>query len=261
MIAGADVMARLYYVNFIEKNQKSLLQQLVLDYIKKLIHALKKKNIIIQEIFIGANPAMTAIFLGKESKGLMQAPYQLDNKGNNYTILENLPPIYTPPQISAFIGADACAGFAYVLANYPQIQNFILADLGTNGEFIFYNNQQNFAASIPLGPALEGVGMRCGGAVHNNGENIILNFRLSPFGLSYTCKGKPEFICGAAYLTLINILLSTQIINRQGFFIESNSPLAKKIQEKIIIKNNEKRLYLTDTLYICPEDIENILKV
>ncbi len=261
MIAGADVMARLYYVNFIEKTEKSLLQRLVIDYIKKLVTALKTKNIIIDEISIGANPAMTAIFLGKESKGLMQAPYQLLNKGNNYTKLENLPPIYTPPQISAFIGADACAGFAFVLAHYPELQNFILADLGTNGEFIFYNKKQNFAASIPLGPALEGVGMRCGGAVHNKGENIILNFHLSPLGLSYTCKGTPQFICGAAYLNLINILLSVQLIDRQGFFITSNSPLAQKIQKQIKTINNEKRLYITETLYICAEDIENILKV
>lgn len=261
MIAGADVMARLYYVNFIEKKQKSLLQECVLNYIKKLLSALQYKNIIIDEILIGANPAMTAIFLGKESSKLMQAPYQLENKGNNYTKIDSLPPIYTPPQLSAFIGADACAGFAYVLANYPNLQNFILADLGTNGEFIFYTQQKNYAASIPLGPALEGVGMRCGGAVHGKGENIILDFSLSPFGLSYTCKGTPKFICGAAYLNLINILLSIQLIDRQGFFIDSISPLAKKIQQKIKIENNEKRLYVTENLYICAEDIENILKV
>lgn len=264
MFAGADVMARLYYEHFIEKQKPSRLQQILLQYFQNICLDLKNAHISIQEIYLAANPAMTALFLGERTEGLLEAPYYLENKGNSYYHFENMPPVYIPPQLSAFIGADALAGLAYILQTYPALDNFLLADLGTNGEFIYYHKRKIYAASVPLGPAIEGVGMRCGSAVHRDGENIILSFALNPFGLSYTCKGKAEFICGAAYLSLLNILLSTNCINRQGLFQYTQSgqpPLGKKILANFKEVNSEKRLYVTDNLYLCAEDIENILKV
>lgn len=266
MFAGADVMARLYYEHFIEKQKPSRLQQILLQYFQKIYAKLENAHILIKEIYLAANPAMTALFSGESTKGLLEAPYYLENKGNKYYHFKKLPPVYIPPQLSAFIGADALAGLAYILQAYPDCNNFLLADLGTNGEFIYYHDGKIYGASVPLGPALEGVGMRCGSAVHGEGENIILSFALNPFGLSYSCKGKAEFICGAAYLSLLNILLSTNCINRQGLFQNPKSgqavtPLGKKILANFKEVNSEKRLYVTENLYCCAEDIENILKV
>lgn len=266
MFAGADVMARLHYEYFIEKQKPSRLQIILLEFLQNLCTQLKNDRITIKEIYLAANPAMTALFLGKSTKGLIEAPYYLENKGNTHYHLQNLPPVFVPPQMSAFIGADACAGLAYILQQYPDLDNFLLADLGTNGEFIYYHKGEVYGASVPLGPALEGVGMRCGSAVHGEGENIILSFSLTPFGLSCECKGKAQFICGAAYLSLLNILLSANCISRQGLFLNTQSnqavnPLAQKILAHFKEMNAEKRLYVTDNLYLCAEDIENILKV
>lgn len=265
MFAGADVMARLYYEHFVEKQKPSRLQQILLQYFQKICAELEHAHISIQEIYLAANPAMVALFSGESTKGLLEAPYYLENKGNKYYQFEKLPPVYIPPQISAFIGADALSGLAYILQTCPDCNNFLLADLGTNGEFIYYHGGQVYGASVPLGPALEGVGMRCGSAVHGEGENIILSFALNPLGLSCACKGKPEFICGAAYLSLLNILLSTNCISRQGLFQNNQtgqmSPLGKKILANFKEVNSEKRLYVTNDLYCCAEDIENILKV
>lgn len=264
MFAGADVMARLYYEHFTEKQKPSRLQTVLLEYFKNIIVQLEKSALLIQKIYLAANPSMAALFLGANTKGLREAPYYLENKGNAEYRFDKMPPVFIPPQMSAFIGADACAGFAYILQTYPHLENFLLADLGTNGEFIYYHKGQVCGASVPLGPALEGVGMRCGSAVHGEGENIILSFALNPFGLSFACKGKAKFICGAAYLYLLNILLSTKCISRQGLFQNNRSelsPLGKKILTNFKEINTEKRLYVTDDLYLCAEDIENILKV
>lgn len=268
MFAGADVMARLYYRHFIEKKTTSRLQTVILNLLKKICSTLKENRILPEKIYLACNPSMTAIFLGESAKGLMEAPYHLENKGNKEYCFQELPPVYIPSQISAFVGADAAAGLAHVLMSYPEKENFLLADLGTNGEFIFYNQGKLFAASIPLGPALEGVGMRCGSVVHGKGENIILNFSLTPFGLSYICNGQPLYICGAAYLSLINILLSAGILDRQGLFPtepqnlpKTPSPLYKKLIANLKEINGEKRFYVSDNLYVCAEDIENIVKV
>lgn len=264
MFAGADVMARLHYEHFIEKDKPSRLQTVLLEYFQNLCQNLAELNIFIQKIYLAANPAILALFLGESTKGLLEAPYHLENKGDKTYQFPKLPPLFVPPQLSAFVGADACAGLANILQTYPHSDNFLLADLGTNGEFIHYSKGKIHAASVPLGPALEGVGMRCGSAVHGEGENIILSFSLTPFGLSYACKGEAQFICGAAYLCLLNILLSANCINRQGLFQDNQhslSPLGKKILKNLQETNGEKRLYVTDRLYLCAEDIENILKV
>lgn len=261
MFAGADVMSRLYYEHFVEKKKPSRLQTVILELLRQICTQSQNNGIGIKKILLAANPSMTALFLGESVSGLLEAPYYLENKGDKEYIFPNLPPVYIPPQLAPFIGADAMAGLAYILHTQPQPDNFLLADLGTNGEFIYYSGGKLFAASIPLGPALEGVGMRCGSAVHGKGENIILNFSLTPAGLAYACEGSPQYICGAAYLELVRILLSVGILDRQGLFQESTSPLSKKISRNITEYNGEKRLYITDTLYLCPEDIENILKV
>lgn len=263
MFAGADVMARLHYRHFTEKQSPSRLQSVVCSLLREICTDLQKKNIFIQKIYLAANPSMTAIFLGKSAEGLMEAPYYLENKGHEEFHLPYLPPVYIPPQISPFVGADAAAGLAYILDKFPRADNFLLADLGTNGEFIFYGKGKILAASVPLGPALEGVGMRCGSAVHGKGENIIVQFSLTPFGLSPVCSGTPLFISGTGYLSLIHILLSAGILGREGLFLQNQapSPLNKKITANLTETNGEKRLYVAGSLYVCPEDIENILKV
>ena len=309
MIAGADIIARLYTANKIQSEEKeeeqkqgrtqenareeeqknhknkSLLKDLIYNHIKKIISELADNKLHVQEIFIAANPSIMALSLGTDISKLCSAPYKLLDSGNRYATLYDLPPIWLPPQMSPFIGADACAGLAYILSQKKintlqqtkksailpmqlnitikqENESFLLADMGTNAEFIFYDGKNTLlGASVPLGPAIEGVGMRCGGPVHGKGENTILSFHLGIKGLEYICAGTPKFICGAAYLSLIHILLSINLLDRQGFFQETASPLASKIAKRIHLENEEKRLYLTDDLYICSEDIENILKV
>jgi len=297
MVAGADIMARLYTAKNLSQNENPertyLLKELIYKHIKEICDELINNNLHIEDIFIAANPSIMALSLGTDISGLCSAPYILSDMGNRYTKLYDLPKIWIAPQMSPFIGADACAGLAYIISQTildsvhatdhhaekttglelektrektqsikHEEESFLLADMGTNGEFIFYKGKNTvLGASVPLGPAIEGVGMRCGGPVHGTGEHTILSFSLGIHGLEYVCTGTPKFICGAGYLSLIHILLSINILNREGFFQESSSPLASKITKRIRIENDEKRLYITDDIYICSEDIENILKV
>ena len=268
MLAGADIMARLFTAKRLmqnkEQEKKTLLKDLIYKHIKEIYDELLENNFQVESIFLAANPSIMALSLGTDISGLCSAPYTLLDAGNRYTNLCDLPKIWIAPQMGPFIGADACAGLAYIMSQTAshEKESFLLADMGTNGEFILYDGENTIlGASVPLGPAIEGVGMRCGGPVHGKGENTILSFSLGMQGLEYTCTGTPKFICGAAYLSLIHILLSLNILDRQGFFQESSSPLASKIVKRIRIENEEKRLYITDNVYVCSEDIENILKV
>lgn len=265
MIAGSDIMARLAS----HHKHALYLQTLIKEHIQDICTSLHHANYQVEEIYLAANPAMLAIAIGTDTSGLCAAPYHLDDTGNRYVQLENLPPVWIPSQMGPFVGADACAGFAYILIKEKmetKKNSFILADMGTNGEFIRYthnehNTQKLFGVSVPLGPALEGVGMRCGGPVLAGMEGVILKFNLSPNGLEYTSNSKPTHICGVAYLGLIHILLSVGIIDRQGHFQNSTLPLARKMMQKLHKVNGETRFAINDDLYLCSEDIENILKV
>ncbi len=267
MLGGADVISRLQNALTIakdEENSQSIFQTVIYNYIETIIANIKAYQIEINEIYLAGNPSVMALSLGQSIEGLYQSPYFLQNKGNQYFQLQDLPPIWLAPQLSPFIGADAVAGLAYILStDHPD--NFLLADMGTNGEFIFWDRGEIFGASVPLGPAIEGLGMRFGSPVYGEAKQIILSFNLGISGLEYKSFGEPHSICGAAYLSLIHILLKVGLLNRNGHFIDFNSEnistLAKKIAKNIRHEQGETRLYVTPKLYLCPDDIENVLKV
>lgn len=259
MSAGSDIMARLFMAK--QKNQAHTLHVLIYNYIKELQDYLFSQGYTVEKIYLAANPAMIALAFELNYQGLLEAPYFLEEKGGRFLDIKELAPLWIAPQISPFVGADAVAGLSYILYSLKEKESFLLADMGTNGEFIVYDNGQVTSTSVPLGPALEGIGMRCGGAVHGENSGAILSFQLSPLGLKAIGPDNPTHICGVAYLQLLHILLSTGVLHRDGFFQEAESPLAKKLNKNLRIVDNEKRFYVSENLYLCSHDIENILKV
>jgi uncharacterized 2Fe-2S/4Fe-4S cluster protein (DUF4445 family) len=165
------------------------LQALTLDFLRGLARRCGEAR----SLCLAANPAMTAIALGRDGSGLACAPYSLEYAGGRWERLPGLPPLWTPPQLSPFVGGDISAGYAALalgpalapelcagraLAAYP----FLLADMGTNGEFLLALSPDTaFAASVALGPALEGAGLSCGSEAR---PLAATRFTLGPEGLA-----------------------------------------------------------------------------
>ena len=95
--------------------------------------------------------------------------------------MKPLPPLYVPPLPAPFVGGDVSAGLAALLeADVPR--PFVLADLGTNGELALVTETgQLWLTSVPLGPALEGIGPECGQLA---GPGVVTGFTLTPLGLA-----------------------------------------------------------------------------
>ena len=93
--------------------------------------------------------------------------------------MPGLPPIYIPPLPAPFVGGDVSAGLAALLeADIPR--PFVLADLGTNGELALVTEAGDlWLTSVPLGPALEGIGTECG---QLGGPGVVTGFMLTPMG-------------------------------------------------------------------------------
>lgn len=182
MGAGSDVMSRLAYAATPAGRQ--LLAERVYMRLRSIMAALPAP---VHEICVAANTAMTLIMLQKDSRGLAHAPYRLSYAGGDSPPWpampheDALPPLYVPPLPAPFVGGDLSAGLALLLDKYQPSYPFLLADMGTNGEFILaLGPHKALLTSVPLGPALEGIGLTFGNMA---GPGVISQFHLQPTGL------------------------------------------------------------------------------
>ena len=178
--AGADIMSRLAVASTPEGRE--LLAQLVRHELQRIVDFLLQAGLgRVERMCLAANTAMTDIFLNRDVQGLCAAPYRLDHSGDETAAVTGLPPVYIPPLPAPFVGGDVSAGLAALLeADIPR--PFVLADLGTNGELALVTEAgELWLTSVPLGPALEGIGPECGQLA---GPGVVTGFALTPTGLA-----------------------------------------------------------------------------
>jgi len=257
MGAGSEVMSRLAAAGTpLGKARLAGLTRAALD---EIIRALPGTVV---ECCIAANPAMTAIVLEQDVEGLSRAPYRLDYAGGVSEQLAGLPPLWMPPQLAPFVGGDISAGMAFTLARMRPDYPFLLADLGTNGEFVLALGPDSaLAASVPLGPALEGIGLRHGNVAENGAAEA---FSLDPAGLhvSVIGGGEPRSVCGTGYLSLIRVLLQHGLLSVGGAFRrETRTPLAGRLTGRLRDAAGGLRLALTENIDLDAHDVEAVLAV
>jgi uncharacterized 2Fe-2S/4Fe-4S cluster protein (DUF4445 family) len=252
---GSEVMSRLAAASTAEG--RFVLRALIIDRLTE-IAAMAARNMGGQCIglAVSGNPAMTYILLGKKPDDLASAPYALSYTGGDERKLgAGLPPAYIPPLLAPFVGADISAGLVAIeYGDAPQYP-FLLADLGTNGEFVLaLSPQERLCASVPMGPALEGVGLSFG---RTAGPGAVTGYTLTPAGLSATrYPGPPDGppgMTGTGYLSLVAILLRHGVLDDAGRFGSGATPLTTIA--------GEPALTLDDGLSLPASDIEEILKV
>lgn len=290
--AGADVMSRLAVAR--ELQGRKLLAGLVRERLGRILAALRADGGRVSRICLAANTAMTDIFLDRDVAGLCAAPYGISHSGHEIAHLPDLPPIYIPPLPGPFVGGDVSAGLAALLACETP-RPFVLADLGTNGELALLTEKDELVlASVPLGPALEGIGPECGQLA---GPGVITEFSLTPLGLAAHLPG-PDHAPGAAcacaacraatarvrgqhggaavpgvrgisatgYLSLLAALLQLGLLDHSGRFPPSSSPvlrmpLARKLAAGLERGPGGTRLHLPHGLWLAAGDVEELLKV
>ena len=287
--AGSDVVSRLAFAA--QPQGAETLARLTRAMLARLVDNALQRKVRVQAIVLAANPAMTAITLGYDTQSLATAPYSLPFAGGMETRIEELPPILIPAPVSPFVGGDIAAGYAAIHADYRTHFPFLLADLGTNGEFLLaVNEQEAYAASVALGPALEGIGLTFGTAA---AEGAITGYALTPHGLVPQWFSSPEHlqgaiapegvtgIAGTGYLSLLGILRKTGIMQADGHLI-SGSHILSKAQERYLEEltkglsrsretagTNLRSSSLPDTpyfalphgMYLSARDVEELQKV
>ncbi|WP_320172572.1 ASKHA domain-containing protein [Maridesulfovibrio sp.] len=258
---GSEVMSRLAYASI--PGQCTVLSKLVTSRLKEIIAGTGQ----VEEMVVAGNPSMTSILSQHNVEGLCRAPYTLPDRGGNIVNLDtDLPQAYIPPHLAPFVGADITAGivalnFSKEKPEYP----YLFADLGTNGEFVLGLSENRYiVSSVPMGPALEGVGMSNG---RTAGPGAVSAFTLSPAGLVPSFidgeqKDEIPGITGTGYLSLCALLLKAGVLTREGNFAPGNTPLAARLARNITEIHGTPALDLgRDGFFLPAADVEEILKV
>jgi uncharacterized 2Fe-2S/4Fe-4S cluster protein (DUF4445 family) len=299
MGAGSEVMSRLAVAS--SPAGLAALRRLTLAAVGRIAAGLPGP---VRGLCVAGNTAMTSILLGRDVSGLAAAPYRLDYAGGTAEALPEpadltdladmaaVPDVWIPPQPAPFVGGDVAAGMAALLYGglaaapdggvlpapgaplpvppaepVPPRFPFLLADLGTNGEFVLATGPDSaLVTSVALGPALEGIGLSCGGVAQ---PGAIAAFSLGPAGLAPTVlpeddatPAAPTHLCGTGYLSLLRVLLRAGLLDEDGRFVmEPHSPLARRLAASLVEVRGERRLPLPGGLHLSAGDVEEVLKV
>jgi len=263
---GSEVMSRLGFAA--RPGGAETLQSLVLDRLRGLVRGVEAETgQPVARLCVAGNSAMTYLLLGLPTPGLARAPYRLDYAGgDDRTIAPYLPETRIPPLLAPFVGADLSAGLAAITfaPESPQYP-FLLADLGTNGEFVLALSPSEYLlASVPMGPALEGVGLRHG---RTAAPGAVRAFTLAPAGL------RPEYIerapatdedggiTGVGYLSLVAALLRAGVLDESGRFVVPATPLGQRLAKGISHIDGEAVLDLGAGHTLPASDVEELVKV
>ncbi len=282
--AGSEVMSRLA---FALREGPDVLQSVVLRSVQNILSTHGP----VHALCVTGNPAMIHLLMGLDVSRLASAPYKLVHTGDtDETTLPALPPCYIPPLLSPFVGADLSAGLTSLLYTGGSAQQdglppkfpLLLADMGTNGEFILALSENDFlACSVPLGPALEGVGFPHGAMAE---PGTITGFDLTPAGLVprlYTshvsfpatpgstlpatqcnkASARATGITGTGYLSLLSGLLTARCLDSHGRFTPETGPLAARLLSGLDKNKGEAYLALPDGMALYAADVEEMLKV
>lgn len=224
---AADVMGR---IGAAMEGQASLLQNMVTDCLRDLLKQCCLQSGIrpehVDALVVTGNTTMLYLLTGRDPRSLSCAPFAADCLFGSHDTLLGIP-VYYPPCISAFVGADiACALLESDMAQPGRIN--LLCDIGTNGELALWKKDRLYVTSTAAGPAFEGAGISCGctgkpGAI----DRVWLeqgHVRI------HTVDDLPAVgLCGSGLIDAIAVFLETGDIDETGSMEESSLSLGENV--------------------------------
>jgi len=151
---GGDVISRISAAN---QGHAGELHRLVCEAIA--VHAGHISSGEITDCVISGNTTMIHLLLEYDPACLGVFPFETTARlKKSYSWQEIFGgdihcPVFVIPWISSFVGGDIMSG----LLSAPPVSNFLLVDLGTNGEIALYRDGAYSCTAAAAGPAFEGM--------------------------------------------------------------------------------------------------------
>lgn len=297
-----DVIGRIHFAG--KENGLVTLYGDFVDVLNRLIAALVRKAGIeskyIYEAVYSGNTTMLHLACNVDPSSLGPYPYTPQITGGLHVRdgavnISPFAPIYLPPVISAWVGADITSGIlATELERKSGVTLFV--DIGTNGEMVLAKDGRLAATSTAAGPAFEGMNIACGmrasaGAIEafSIEEDGALSFRLiagqpAPDIRSavasrtplHTCHeagfrdvaaertfgtGWPAGICGSGLIDIAGELVRTGVINKRGRLAPPETGAgagAATLAARVRPVDEKPAFFITEEVYIGQKDVRQI---
>ncbi len=183
---------------------------------------------------ITGNTVMLSLLAGESAEPFSHAPFAPKRLfGETVTAgelglcaLAKETPVFLPPCISAFIGADTvCAILASPLSDKEPA---MLADIGTNGEMALMHRGRLCVCSTAAGPAFEGVGISMGmrGAAGAIDRVAVTDGRMMARVIG---GGDPTGICGSGLVDAAACMLELGILDESGYLEEDECVIREPV--------------------------------
>ncbi|MCW4012335.1 MAG: ASKHA domain-containing protein [Candidatus Bathyarchaeota archaeon] len=221
---GEDIITRI--TNAIQKPRNNqVLHEALVDGIRKLINdaciKTERDPEDIKDTVLVGNTAMQHFILGIDLHSLSRNPFMPENLAQRNLPQETLnlapkSPIYIPPLIAGFVGAD-CVAATLATGLHEAEETSFLMDIGTNTEIVIGDKNKLVACSCASGPAFEGAhikyGMRAAtGAI----EGVWINPETLEPSIRTIDNGTPIGLCGSGLIDLLAEMLKTGIMDSTG---------------------------------------------
>lgn len=272
MIHGADVIARNAFAQERPENLYEL-QRLIQETINEMLEeAIKEEpdmqnqiyhmvlcgNSMMQHLFYGFNPAKLGVspFANITAQSIISSAKEVHMHCASEAIVEFL------PLLGGFVGADTIA----VLATLKEDdKNYLMVDLGTNGEIGVGNQNGFFVSSTACGPALEGGNIACGmrgttGAI----EKVCIDD--DEVKIQVVGNSSPYGLCGSGVIDAVFALRKAGIIDETGAMrtpeqYEKIHPGSRLCSRLHYVEEYNLGFYFSEgehPVYICQKDVRQI---
>ena len=257
MGAGAEVVSRLHWALNSPQDQ-AFLADMVWKRLGALFEVASESA---APVCLVGNPVMTGILAGWDLSPLTRPPYVLPVQDDSPVLGPPPVHVYIPPVLGSFVGPDVSAGLCALFAQNPSLAfPFLYIDLGTNAELVLAVDATHWVAtSLPLGPALEGVGLDCGTVFS---EQAWSRFALGPAGLSgEPAQQFPAGLSGSGVLSLLAQLKRASLLDGEGHWQAPETPWASRVAKALEMKQGELRFGLAPGVWLSSHDVEEVLKL
>ena len=228
-IYGADVISR---IHLSAKVGHTVLHDMIIRQVEEMLSGLCRRCGVprgeLQAAVATGNTTMLHFFAGLDPAGIGTAPFTPQSLfGATYEGLLSGLPVYLPPCVSAYVGADmVCC----ILSAAPERRGnrVLLIDIGTNGEMVLSSNGTLTCCSTAAGPAFEGSGISCG-SIAQSGAISAVSPLADGHSLSYdTIDHLPaRSICGSGVIEALSAFGTLGLMDETGL-LQGDDPFFRR---------------------------------
>ncbi len=233
---GADVISRMEAAMAGNAEKIARITRHALNgMLSELAEAAEVETADIGATVITGNTVMLHLLTETNVEPLTHAPFAAERlfgeiltaRDLGLTALSPDAPVYLPPCIAAFIGADTVtAALASDLREIPETA--LLCDIGTNGEMVLWHQNTLYACSTAAGPAFEGAGISMGMSGQTGAIDRVW-VRDGEIEAHVIGEADPIGLCGSGLVDGVACLLDTELLDETGYLEDDPAEISASV--------------------------------